>query len=77
MTPQDLKRANIERFKRLLSEGPDAGRRQRIEALLAEERTKPLNSYPNLVTLRDRAGNRLKRTLSLYPLVQKNPSGRH
>ena len=49
MTPRDLKRANIERFERLLEEEPDPGRRQAIERVLADERTKPLTAYPEHV----------------------------
>lgn len=47
MTPQELKRANIERFKRLISEaGDEPTRRERLESLLVEEQEKPLGDYP-------------------------------
>jgi hypothetical protein len=49
MTPQELKRANIERFERLLRDERDAARREAIERMLAEERIKAHSAYPETV----------------------------
>jgi hypothetical protein len=47
MTPAELKRANLDHFKRLLDRTSDPDERRRIEALVAEERLKAEVAYPN------------------------------
>ncbi|MFC3069335.1 hypothetical protein [Phenylobacterium soli] len=47
MTPAELKKANLDHFKRLLDRTSDPDERRRIEALVAEERLKAEVAYPN------------------------------
>ncbi|HWA61825.1 MAG TPA: hypothetical protein VG939_10640 [Caulobacteraceae bacterium] len=46
MTPAELKKANLDHFKRLLGRTSDPAERLRIEGLLAEERLKSNSAYP-------------------------------
>jgi len=46
MSPAELKRANLDHFKRLLERTSDPGERVGIEALMAEEKRKPNSAYP-------------------------------
>jgi hypothetical protein len=46
MTPEDLRQANIEHFRKLLDRISDAGERARVERLLEEEKRKPDDAYP-------------------------------
>lgn len=46
MTPAELKAANLVLLQRLLDRTIDPSERQRIAALLAEERRKPRSAYP-------------------------------
>lgn len=47
MTPMELKQANVERFITLIEHEPDQKRRAELDAALARERLRPLDSYPS------------------------------
>jgi len=46
MTPEELRKANIDHFRKLLERTADLDERARIERLLSEERSKPGSAYP-------------------------------
>jgi hypothetical protein len=46
MTPEELRQANIEHFRKVLVRTRDAGERARVERLLEEEMRKPDEAYP-------------------------------
>jgi hypothetical protein len=46
MTADELRKANIDHFRKLLERTADADERARIERLLAEEQGKPGSAYP-------------------------------
>lgn len=50
MTPAELKRLNIERFKAMLDKEPDDARREALAAALERERERPLDDYPTATT---------------------------
>lgn len=47
MSPDELRRANIEHFRHLLARTRDRDERARIEALMQEEERKPASAYPS------------------------------
>lgn len=47
MTPAELKKANLDHFKKLLDRTTDPDERRRIEGLVLDERLKADSAYPS------------------------------